>query len=208
MNILVGCEHSGTVRDAFAKLGHNAWSCDLLDAPGKHFNFGVFVAIDGPEAMKATKGKGWDIIILHPPCTCLAVSGNRTYGKSKKDYGERLKAMKWTKTLWNFAKSKANIGVALENPIGVLNEVIGDPAQIVHPYEFGHKEQKSTCLWLDRLVPLTPTKNVWLAMSFLPDKEKQKVWYASPGEDRAKIRSITYKGIADAMATQWGKLSC
>lgn len=206
MNVLVGCEYSGRVRDAFAAKGHNAWSCDLMKSSGNHFQFGIFVAIDGPEAMEATGGNGWDIIIIHPPCTHLCVSSNGTYGKGKAKYHKRLSSIQWTRTLWNFTKSKAKVGAAMENPIGVLSDEIDKPSQIIHPHQFGHPEQKKTCLWLDRLPNLIPTNDVYLKMIFLPKKEQQKIWYMSPGENRGRERSLTYQGIADAMADQWGNI--
>jgi len=199
MNVLIGCEYSGIVREAFRKKGHCAYSCDLLPADDEsewHIQNDVIKAI--------TESLPWDLIILHPPCTALTVAGNSTYGKGMPKNDERMKALEWTHTLWRIAKTRAN-QVALENPVGVLNSIEGMPkAHYVHPWQFGHPEQKKTGLWLHNLPPLKPTNNVYDEMMQLPKNERQRLHYLPPSADRWKIRSTTFQGIADAMAEQWG----
>lgn len=195
MRVLVGCEYSGAVREAFRKLGHEAWSCDLLPADDDSEWH-----IQG-DVQEAITSRQWDLIILHPPCTALAVSGNSTYGEGKPKHDKRLEAMAWTQRLWELAKAHSK-RVALENPVGVLSGVLGKPSY-VHPWQHGHTEQKKTGLWLHNLKPLTPTDNVYNAMMKLPVKERQRLHYLPPSPDRWKIRSTTYQGIANAMAEQW-----
>lgn len=189
MRVLIGCEESGVVRDAFEARGHDAWSNDLIPARhgGKHLQMDVLKAIfrHGP----------WDIIILHPPCTALSLSGNRWYGKGMTYHRDRLDAIHWTKTLWGHAKKAATVGCALENPTSVIWQHIGQP-QYIHPYQFGHGEQKKTGILTDRLSPLKPTNIV--------EGREQRVWKMAPGPNRKRDRSETYQGIADAMAEQWG----
>ena len=197
MRVLVACEYSGTVRDAFIAAGHDAVSCDLLptDKPGPH------IQGDCIEVIK----QGWDVIIIHPPCTALTVAGNSTYGEGQPKYQQRLDAVKWTVDLWNLACANAEVGVCMENPVGVLPRLGGlKPAQYVQPYWFGHMEQKKTGLWLDRLPPLVATNNVYDEMMKLPRNQRERLHYLPPSPDRWKIRSTTYQGIAQAMASQWG----
>jgi hypothetical protein len=198
MKILIGCEFSGTVRDAFAKRGHDAWSCDLLpsDKPGQHYEGDI---------MAALTAQSWDIVILHPPCTCLCLSGNSTYGVGMIKHQSRLDSIEWTKRLWEAAKQNSR-GVALENPANVLAAAIGKKSQTIQPYEFGHMEQKQTWLWLWGLPPLTATKDVKSEMMKLPKNQRQRLHYLPPSADRWKIRSTTFTGIASAMAEQWGHL--
>ena len=193
MRVIVGCEESAKVRDAFRKLGHDAWSCDLVPTRGDpewHLQGDVIAAIyyQGP----------WDIIILHPPCTALCVSGNGTYAKTKPLGHLRIEAGFWTNSLWKTARENARIGCALENPVGVLGSYIGKRTQTIHPWQFGHGETKTTHLWLDRLPPLVPTNIV--------SGRENRIWKMGPSDTRARERSETYQGIADAMAAQWGSL--
>lgn len=195
MRILVACEYSGKVREAFRVLGHVAYSCDLLPADDDsqyHYTGDCWPVIT----------EGWDLIIMHPPCTALAVSGNRWYGTGMPKNSERAEAIEWTLALFEHAKKHAE-KVAFENPVGVLPI---KPTQYVQPYQFGHAESKKTGLWLYNLPPLKPTNIV----------EKPECGYwdnqtptgqnkLSPSADRWKIRSETYQGIADAMAYQWGE---
>lgn len=184
--VLVACEVSGVVRDAFLAAGHEAVSCDLLptDTPGPHLQGDVLQVLD-------TEGP-WDLVIAHPPCTALAVSGNRWYGKGQPKHAERLEAVRWTLALWEKLKQAAP-RVCMENPVGVLPV----PAtQYVQPWQFGHGETKKTGLWLHGLEPLVPTDVV--------EGREQRIWRLPPSEDRAKVRSKTYAGIAQAMASQWG----
>ena len=142
---------------------------------------------------------------MHPPCTALTVAGNSTYGEGQAKYQQRLEAVEWTVNLWELAKQHARIGVCMENPVGVLPRMGGiKPAQYVQPYWFGHMEQKKTGLWLDRLPPLVATNDVYEQMMLLPKRERERLHYLPPSADRWKIRSTTFRGIADAMAEQWG----
>ena len=182
MKILVACEYSGTVREAFRKLGHDSWSCDLLDSEipsSKHYKGNVFDIIN----------YGWDLMIAHPPCTHLAVSGARWF-KNKQQ--EQAEALEFVKDLMN-----ANIPkIAIENPISIISSKIRKPDQIIQPWQFGHGETKSTCLWLKNLPLLKPTNIV--------TGREHRVHLMPPGPDRWKERSRTFQGIANAMAEQWG----
>ncbi len=183
MKILIACEYSGRVRDAFIALGHNAISCDLLptDVPGPHYQGDVFDIIDD----------GFDMMIAHPPCTHLAVSGARHFA-AKKTSGVQDEALEFVRRLLN-----ANIDkIALENPISIISTRIRRPDQIIHPWQFGHGETKATCLWLKNLPLLIPTDIV--------DGREARIHKMPPSADRWKKRSETYLGIAKAMANQWG----
>ena len=183
MKVLVACEYSGTVRDAFAKKGHEALSCDLLatDKPGEHYQGDVFDIIND----------GWDLMIAHPPCTHLAVSGARWF---KDKVTEQAEALDFVQKLMNAGIDR----ICIENPVSIISSRIRKPDQTIQPWQFGHGETKRTCLWLKGLPKLVPTNIV--------DGRNQRIWKLPPSEDRAKIRSKTFQGIADAMANQWGKL--
>ena len=199
MRVLVGCESSGTVRNAFRALGHKAYSCDIL--PSDNFSQYHF-QMDVMDAIKLRDD--WDLIILHPPCTALPVSGNAWYGKDQPKHQERIDSVKWTGELWELAKRHSK-AVAMENPVGILGSMAGlKPNQYIQPYQFGHMEQKKTGLWLYNLPELVETDNVREAMMELPIKERQRIHYLPPSTDRWKIRSKTFNGIAAAMAQQWG----
>lgn len=190
MRVLIGCEESGKVREAFRKLGHDAWSNDLVparDGSQYHLQKCVKRAIeeDGP----------WDIIILHYDCTKTAVSGNRWYGKGMPKHQERLDDIRWARDLWDIAKKHARVGCAYENPVSVIWNEIGRP-QYIHPYEFGHGETKKTGILNYNLTPLVPTNKV--------NGREQRIWKMAPGPNRKRDRSETYQGVADAMAQQWG----
>src|SRR5690625_1141382 len=200
MKVLVACEFSGVVRDAFLARGHDAISCDLLptESPGLHYQGDVFDLLN--------RGASYDLIIMHPPCTALAVSGNSTYGEGQPRHAERLKSAAWTRRLWDAALNAAP-RVALENPVGVLQRLAGFPRpQYVQPWQFGHLEQKKTGLFLYDLPPLIETDNVYAAMMRLPVRERQRLHYLPPSSDPWNIRSTTFQGIADAMAAPWGAL--
>tara|TARA_R110000765_G_scaffold400900_1_gene496109 strand:+ start:269 stop:916 length:648 start_codon:yes stop_codon:yes gene_type:complete len=200
LKVLVACEYSGRVRQAFRDLGHDAWSCDLLPADdGSEFH------IQG-DAMDMLN-QPWDLIIAHPPCTALTVAGNSTYGEGQPKYAERLASVEWTVAFWNACKAAAP-RVCMENPVGVLRRLgkMHKP-QFVQPYEFGHMEQKKTGLFLHGLFDLIPTGNVYAPMMLLPKNQRERLHYLPPSPDRWKIRSTTYQGIADAMAMQWGGLA-
>ena len=183
MKILIACEYSGTVREAFSKLGHDAWSCDILETeiPGKHLQCDV----------REILGDGWDMMIAHPPCTHLAVSGARWFKYKQKEQAE---ALEFVRLLLNAPIER----IALENPISIISSHIRKPDQIIQPWQFGHGETKATCLWLKNLPKLQPTNIV--------EGREQRIWKMPPGENRWKERSRTFEGIAQAMANQWGTL--
>ena len=179
----MACEYSGIVRDAFRARGHDALSCDLLptDRPGPHYQGDVRDILDD----------GWHLMVAHPPCTDLAVSGARHFAAKIAD-GRQQRALDFVRLLLNAPVPK----IALENPISVISSKIRKPDQIIQPWQFGHGETKATCLWLKGLPLLTPTDVV--------EGREQRVWRLPPSADRWKIRSTTFQGIADAMAAQWG----
>lgn len=201
MNVLVACEYSGVVRDAFAKRGHNAWSCDLLpsDAPGNHYEGDALDIInDG-----CPTGGKWDLLIAHPPCTYLTNSG---VSWLHKDTTRWPKLFDGAELFMQFLYSKVE-RVAVENPIMhkyARSIIRQDYSQIIQPWMFGHMETKATCLWLKGLPNLEPTNNVKEETMALPYKVRNRLHYLPPSPDRWKIRSTTYQGIADAMASQWG----
>ncbi len=184
MRVLVACEFSGVVRDAFLVRGHSAVSCDLLpsELPGPHLqcNIGSIALVDADS---------FDLMIAFPPCTHLAVSGARWFKGRREEQKEAIE----------FFLMLAETGIpkiAIENPVGIMSTVYRKPDQIIQPWQFGHGETKATCLWLKGLPPLRPTKIV--------DGRIPRVHHASPGPDRWKERSRTLPGIANAMAEQWG----
>lgn len=183
LRVLVGCEYSGRVRDAFTKLGHDAVSCDLLptESPGRHYQGDVFDVI----------GDGWDLAIFHPPCTHLAVSGARHFA-AKQASGVQQEALEFVRRLLDADIPR----ICVENPVSIISSRIRKPSQIIQPWQFGHGETKATCLWLKGLPLLQPTDVV--------EGRKAAVHLMPPGPDRWKNRSRTYAGVADAMAAQWG----
>lgn len=198
MRILIGCEESGKTRDAFYARGHDAWSCDLLPSrsPGNHLQVDIVEAI--------IKHGPWDIIILHPDCTCLTVAGNGTYGAEKEKHFLRLAAIEWTVGVWNLAKKYARVGAAFEQPISVLPKArVGKP-QYIHPWQFGHPEQKKTCVYIHNLPDLVETDNVYDYMMTLPKSVRERIFHMTPGPNRSRDRSETYQGWSDAFASQWG----
>ena len=192
MRVLIACEYSGRVRDAFAKLGHDAWSCDIIptETEGNHYEGSVLDILND----------GWDLMIAHPPCTYLSNAGARfLYPKgilNQERLAKGLLAKEFFMQLYN-----ANIPkIAIENPIP--SRVYGLPqyTQTIQPYEYGHPLQKRTCLWLKNLPKLTPT-------NIVNERQSTKVagnWFNKGGKDRQKERARTFEGIADAMAKQWG----
>ena len=212
MNVLVGCELSGTVRDAFIKEGHNAFSCDLepSDVAGPHIQKDIYYPICHAEQFIASGY--WDLIILHPPCTALAASGNAHYGPGKPKYKERVKAIRWTTNLFLVAQNNSKY-VCMENPVGVLPSGKGEqlPKPVyIQPYDFGHDASKKTGLWLSGLPPLKATRRIKPRIFYgrprwgnQTDSGQNKL---GPSPDRAKKRSKTYSGVARAMANQWGNL--
>jgi len=180
MRILIACEYSGTVRDAFIKAGHDAVSCDLLptEVPGPHYQGDVTDII----------GNGWDMMIAHPPCTHLAVSGARWFHLKQQEQGE---ALDFVRLLMNAPIPR----IAIENPVSIISSRIRKPDQVIQPWQFGHGETKATCLWLKGLPKLTPTNIV--------EGREARIHKMPPSPDRWKERSRTYSGIAAAMAQQW-----
>lgn len=194
MKVLIACEYSGTVRDAFIRGGHDAMSCDFLptDSPGPHHQGDVMEIIND----------GWDLMIAHPTCTYLTNAGVCHLHKDQSRWDKMRDGAAFFKLLLD-----ANIPkIAVENPImhKYAVEIIGRRQdQVIQPWMFGHMEQKATCLWLKGLPKLLPTNNVKAEMMKLPNSQRQRLHYLSPGPDRWKLRSTTFKGIADAMAEQW-----
>ena len=183
MKVLVACEFSGRVRDAFISKGYDAMSCDLLpsETPGPHYQGDVLDVLDD----------GWDLMIAHPPCTHLAVSGAAWFAEKRKD-GRQQEAIDFFMKLANAEIPK----IAVENPISIMSTVWRKPDQIIQPWMFGHGETKATCLWLKNLPKLQPTNVV--------SGREQRLHRLPPSPDRWKLRSVTFQGIADAMAEQWG----
>lgn len=192
MKVLVACEFSGVVRRAFAERGHDAWSCDYLptEISGSHLEVGSHLECD-VQSIPDRLWQHYDLMIAHPPCRYLAVSGARWFAQRLEEQQKALEFVRWL-------LARPVKYIALENPISVISSRIRKPDQIVQPWWFGHGETKATCLWLKGLPPLRPTQIV--------GGRKPRVHYASPGPDRWKERSRTLKGIADAMGEQWGKL--
>lgn len=203
MRVLVACEFSGTVRDAFRKLGHDAWSCDIMPTdtnPKYHITGDVLERLD----------EGWDLMIAHPPCTYLTCTGNKWFKPEYKDRfpnreQDRRDAVRFFERLHDSSVPR----IAIENPIGIMSTVLRKPDQIIHPWQFGHEASKSTCLWLKGLPKLTPT-NIVSKGEFVTYKSGKRMtkWYADAASlspvERARVRNKTFQGIADAMASQWG----
>ena len=189
MKVLVACEYSGTVREAFAKQGHDAWSCDLLpsDVSGQHYKENIF----GP--WSEVLNLGWDLVIAHPPCTHLSVSGARHFAAKRAD-GRQQAAIEFFMRFVELPYAR----IAIENPVCIMSTVWRKPDQVIQPWQFGHGETKATCLWLKGLPKLEPTNIV--------DGRDNRIHRMPPSPDRWKERSKTYQGIADAMATQWGRI--
>ena len=181
MRVLIACEYSGTVREAFTALGHDAWSCDLLPTErlGQHIQDDVLSHLND----------GWDLMIAHPPCTHLAVSGARWF---KDKLPEQAEALDFVRRLMDAPIPR----IAIENPISIISSRIRKPDQIIQPWQFGHGETKATCLWLKNLPKLVPTNIV--------EGREARIHKMPPGPDRWKERSRTFEGIANAMAQQWG----
>jgi len=197
MRVLVACEYSGIVRDAFIAKGHDAISCDLLptESPGPHYQGDVFDLLSGE------RWRQWDLMIAHPPCTHLAVSGAPHFA-AKRESGVQQEALEFVRRLLDAPVPR----IALENPVSIISSAIRKPVQYVHHWWFGHPETKKTGLWLKNLPLLTETNNVEEHMLTLPKSERNRIHYASPGPERWKLRSTTYTGLAAAMAEQWGNL--
>lgn len=196
MRVLIACEYSGAVRDAFRARGHDAMSCDLLptDAPGPHYQGDVGQVL----------GDGWDLMIAHPPCTYLSVSGMHWTRRGLRDPQLTENALEFVRLLMDAPIPR----IAIENPVSVISTRIGKPDQIINPYQFGHDASKKTCLWLKGLPPLKPTQvieprivNGRKRWGNQTDSGQNRL---SPSPNRWKLRSATFPGIAEAMADQWG----
>lgn len=184
MRVLVACEFSGVVRDAFRARGHDAMSCDLLPTE-----------VDGPHYMGDVRDvldDGWDLMVAHPPCTHLAVSGARWFAKKR---AEQVEALEFVRLLLDAPIPR----IALENPVSIISSRIRKPEQIIQPWQFGHGETKATCLWLKGLPLLRATNIV--------DGREARVHKMAPGPNRWRERSRTFEGIAAAMADQWGGIA-
>lgn len=207
MKVLIGCESSTVVRTAFERRGHDAWSCDLLDAPGKHIKGDVFWAL---------KSQRWDLFIVHPPCTYLSVSGMHWTTRGLRDPQLTEQALYFVRTLMAIAPQFTKRW-ALENPVGIISTRVRPLDQSIQPYDFGEDASKRTCLWLYNLPKLRPTRHVPGRLVEWPKGSGKMVerWANQtdsgqnrlpPSEDRWQQRSETYPGIADAFADQWGCL--
>jgi hypothetical protein len=193
MRVLVACEYSGTVRDAFIRRGHSAWSCDILptDVPGPHYQCDVREIIDND----------WDLMIAHPPCTYLSVSGMHWTTRGFRDLQLTEDALDFVRFLLDAPIPR----IAVENPISVISSRIRKPDQIIQPWQFGHNASKATCLWLKGLPLLQPTNVLQRPESGRWGNQTPSGQNSlGPSADRWKIRSATFRGIADAMAEQWG----
>ena len=192
MRVLIACEYSGTVRDAFIAAGHDATSCDLLpsDCPGPHYQGDIVDIL----------GDGWDLMVAHPPCTHLAVSGAKHFAQKQAD-GRQAAALEFVRALMDAPIPR----ICVENPVSIISTRIRKPDQIIQPWQFGHEATKATCLWLKGLPPLVPTNIVGKGARHVTKSGKSlPQWYnLPPSADRWKIRSATFQGIADAMASQW-----
>ena len=196
MKVLVSCEYSGKVREAFRAQGHDAWSCDLLpsDDNSKFHIQGDVVPL---------LNQGWDLLIAHPPCTYLCNSGVSWLHRTEGRWEKMVEGAEFFNLFWQADIPK----ICVENPImhKYAKEIIGsNQTQLIQPYQFGHPESKATCLWLKGLDPLVETDNVKEVWKSLPKKEAQRLHMLPPSAERWKLRSETYQGIADAMAEQWG----
>ena len=217
MKVLIACEESQTVCKAFREKGHEAYSCDIQDCSGGHpewhilgdaikvANWNPLLRLDLQSGGVLFWDKPWDLIIAHPPCTYLSNSGVCWLYKDESRWEKMRKGAEFFKALLESKCDK----ICVENPVmhKHAKEIIGvKQTQVVQPFMFGHKERKATCLWLKNLTPLLETENVYEEMMLLPRRERERLHYLPPGPDRAKLRSKTFQGIADAMADQWGCL--
>lgn len=194
MRILVACEESQAVMKAFRNKGHDAWSCDLEESSGGMPQYHLHCDVT------SVLNEDWDMIIAFPPCTHLASSGARWFKEKIKD-GRQKQAIDFFMLFANHNCKK----IAIENPVGIMSTIWRKPDQIIHPWQFGHAEQKTTCLWLKGLPLLKETKTVYDEMMQLSKNQRERLHYLPPGTERAKIRSKTFQGVAEAMTTQWVK---
>lgn len=191
MKILVACEESQVVTKAFRVRGHEAWSCDLEPCSGGYPEWHI-----QEDALETLDSNAWDLVIAFPPCTDLAASGARWF-KEKRADGRQQRSIAFFMAFVEHQK-RTDVKMAIENPVGIMSSLYRKPDQIIQPYEYGHGETKATCLWLFGLPPIIPTNIV--------EGREQRVWRMGPSPERAKLRSKTYAGIAEAMADQWSNL--
>ena len=199
MKVLVACEYSGIVRDAFTAMGHEAWSCDILptESPGNHIQGDVLEVL----------GQRWDLMVAHPPCTHLSVSSAPWFAKGHKPWQLQYDALDFVRALMNAPIPK----ICIENPVSVISSKIRKPEQIIQPYQFGHDAQKTTCLWLKNLPSLEPT-DILPKPGYVttPSGKKWPKWFYETSlvnhKERGKVRSRFWTGIAKAMADQWSDL--
>ena len=192
MRVLVACEESQEVCKAFRALGHEAYSCDIEPCSGGHPEW--HLQVDALEMLKLP----WDMIIAHPPCTDLAVSGAKWFAEKRAD-GRQQAAIEF---FMRFINADCE-HIAVENPVSIMSTQYRKPDQIIQPWMFGHPEKKSTCLWLKGLPLLIPTNDVSEYMKTLPKNQQNRLYHLPPSPDRAKLRSKTFPGLAKAMASQW-----
>lgn len=192
MRVLVACEESQAVTKELRRLGHEAISCDIEPCSGGHPEWHL------QEDVTPLLKQRWDMIIAFPPCTHLAVSGAAWFEQKRKD-GRQQAAIDFFMLFVNAECER----IAIENPVGIMSTIYKKPSQIVQPYEYGHMEQKKTCLWLKGPPLLQPTNNVYAQMMELPKNKRERLHYLPPSPERAKLRSKTFPGIAKAMAEQW-----
>jgi len=203
MKVLVACEYSGAVRDEFIKRGHDAYSCDILpcesnldNAHHYHFRQDVLEVLN----------QDWDLMIAHPPCTHLAVSGARWFTEGRKPWSLQEEALEFVQKLMDAPIKR----ICIENPVSVISSKIRKPEQIIQPYQFGHATMKTTCLWLKNLPKLKHTEVVEPEMVEMKNGKRMSKWHYEtwklPKEQRSHVRSKTFEGIAVAMAEQWGNL--
>jgi hypothetical protein len=193
--VLIACEESQAVTKEMRVLGVEAYSCDIEPCSGGHPEWHI------QRDVTPLLEQEWDMIIAFPPCTHLAVSGAAWFEQKRKD-GRQQQGVDF---FMLFANAKCQ-RIVIENPVGIMSSIWRKPDQIIQPYEFGHPEQKKTCLWLSGLPKLNTTNNVKAEMDLLPKNQRERLYYLPPSKDRAKIRSKTFPGIAKAMASQWGVL--
>lgn len=196
MNVLIACEESGTVRDAFIKHGHDAWSCDLQPtrSPGPHYQCDV----------REVLGRAWDMVIAHPPCTDLCVSGDRHFAAKRAD-GRQQASIEF---FMLFTRLDHVPMTVIEQPVSIMSTLYRKPDQTIQPWMFGHGETKATCLWLKGLPLLERTHRTDdLFCDAEPCERVARIHMMPPSPDRARLRSTTYQGIADAMAEQWGRFT-
>lgn len=197
MRVLCACEESQAVTSELRRLGHEAYSCDLLPCSGGHPEW--HIQSDALEVAKMS----WDMVLAFPPCTHLSSSGARWFAEKRRDGRQQM----GIGFFLAFTALDHVPRVAIENPVGIMSKLYRKPDQIIQPWMFGHPETKATCLWIKGLPPLVPTRDVREEMDAMDDRDRHRVHHMPPGPERASLRSKTYPGVARAMAEQWGALA-